>query len=589
MDDSRIFCKTPSGEEAVRERTRLVQRNLRTVLIIVDGHADVAELKRKAGDAARVDATLAELEVLGLIECLDAPLAPLEPAEVPAADSDFVDIFDEIPSAATGGDDLLMDEQGTEPAQVRVVPGFADPMADVPMAAEKPSRPSLLEEVSAGWRRFLRRRSGAKKAKKVAEPLHDEGDEPATVRKVRRRYHIRMSAWIAGGLLGSAALAVLVVLLFPYGSYRPDVEQWLSKALRDTVRVGSLGVRFTPFPNVTLNQVTVGTDGYASAASVRLLPELSFLFGGHKRLREVHVEGVRLSQAGIERATRWLPAEALRNVTVGRLTLEDVSVDFGQASAGGLSGEGVIDPERGLVKWSLRNRESTLRMEVSPGKTAAEISASATSWKTPFQPALVFDALTVQGELSAGRFRFGKLDGRLYDGLVEGAGALAWGEGARFEGDLEFKRLAADRLLAVLSGEPAIEGVASGRLRLEAQAPTLAGLSAAVRMAGNFGIAQGVLRRIDLAETIRVRAPVRGGATRFEQFSGSFAADGRGVRLTDLQLASGLMRASGQVTVTAEGKISGSVAAEMRGSAHAVRAGMAITGSVADPELKSRR
>ncbi|WIM06057.1 MAG: hypothetical protein OHM77_01830 [Candidatus Nitricoxidivorans perseverans] len=543
MDDSRIFHKTPAGEEAVRERTRLVQRNLRTVLIIVDGYADVAELKRKAGDAAMVDDTLAELEALGLIESLDAAhRAPGEPAEVSAC--------------------------------VRVVPGFVEPMSDVPVAAEmpsrKPSRPSLPEGASAWWRGFLRRRSGRKKVRRPSP-------------------RIGLPAWIAGGLLGSVALAVLAVLLFPYGNYRPDVERWLSGALHDTVKVGGLGVRFAPFPNITLSQVTVGTDGHASAASVRVLPEPSFLFGSRKRIREVRVEGVRLSQAGIERAARWLPADALGNVTLGRLILKDVSVDFGQTSADGLSGEGVIDPERGLVKWSLRNREGTLRLEVSPGKTAAEISASGTLWKTPFQPALLFDALTVQGELSAGRFRFGTFDGRLYDGQVEGAGVLAWGkEGARFEGDLEFRRLAADRLLAALSTAPAIEGAASGRLRLEAQAPALAGLAAAVRMAGRFDIAQGVLKRIDLAEAIRARAPIRGGATRFEQFSGGFAADERGVRLTDLQLASGLMRASGQATA-AGGKLDGGAVVEMRGSAGAMRAGMAIAGSVGDPELKPRR
>src|ERR1035437_8295418 len=72
MDDDLIYVKTNIGEEMVAERTRLVQRNLRVVLIMVDGLATVADLKRQAGDSAMVDASLDELERLGLIETVNA-------------------------------------------------------------------------------------------------------------------------------------------------------------------------------------------------------------------------------------------------------------------------------------------------------------------------------------------------------------------------------------------------------------------------------------------------------------------------------------------------------------------------------------
>ena len=75
MSDERIFFKTTAGEAAVRERTRLVQRNLRTVLILVDGLADIGALKAKAGDATLVDAAIIELEAMGLIETRDGSRA----------------------------------------------------------------------------------------------------------------------------------------------------------------------------------------------------------------------------------------------------------------------------------------------------------------------------------------------------------------------------------------------------------------------------------------------------------------------------------------------------------------------------------
>lgn len=37
MDPKLVFAKTPIGDEAVRQSTRVVQRNLRMVLVQVDG------------------------------------------------------------------------------------------------------------------------------------------------------------------------------------------------------------------------------------------------------------------------------------------------------------------------------------------------------------------------------------------------------------------------------------------------------------------------------------------------------------------------------------------------------------------------
>lgn len=81
MNDEQVFFKTPAGEDAVRERTRLVQRNLRMVLILVDGVIDAAALKNKVGDAAMVDSALAELNRMGLIETAEVRAARTAGAE----------------------------------------------------------------------------------------------------------------------------------------------------------------------------------------------------------------------------------------------------------------------------------------------------------------------------------------------------------------------------------------------------------------------------------------------------------------------------------------------------------------------------
>ena len=51
IDPDLIYAKTVAGEKAMQERTRVVQRNIRMVLILVDGNATVAELCNRTGNA----------------------------------------------------------------------------------------------------------------------------------------------------------------------------------------------------------------------------------------------------------------------------------------------------------------------------------------------------------------------------------------------------------------------------------------------------------------------------------------------------------------------------------------------------------
>src|SRR5574343_137879 len=67
MDANLVYAKTPTGDEAVRQSTRVVQRNLRMVLVQVDGKMSVEELSAKIGNPRLVQAALRELEEGGYI------------------------------------------------------------------------------------------------------------------------------------------------------------------------------------------------------------------------------------------------------------------------------------------------------------------------------------------------------------------------------------------------------------------------------------------------------------------------------------------------------------------------------------------
>jgi hypothetical protein len=650
MGDDAIFFKTLSGDEAVRERTRLVQRNLRMVLILVDGFADVAALKTKVGDPAMVESALAELERLGLVESIDARMArnkesaavaalPQEepaavvdavvtaPAEVPA-EFDIV-IADEPPiltdvvappvepvAEAPLTDSMTVFDEETA-TKVWMIPGFAAP-ADLPPAP----KPSPLAKLSAWWEKLRSSRARAKEEAIYEKaygqpPAEPEGvvlpasepkplpvvepelePEPAPVPGDIKIKPVRRKPRLAMGWGRKLILSLLVLILagllglvfFPYDSYRPDFEQTLSRALGEPVTVQSVDVTFTPYPAITLSGVSVGQEPYASADTVYLLPEPVSLLGSHRYL-QVQVRGPRLKQAGLPRLSRWLTPGALGEITIDRLEVEGLSLDLGRYSVDGLNLSLPLEARQQLGKLIYGNDAAPLRVSLVPGSQGLAWTLAAAGWKLPVRPELHFDRLEARGMLVPGRLTIEQLEGQLYDGRVGGSGQLVWDEEATLSLALEFERLLADKLLATYGAEPRVDGLLGGKLKLAARAKSFRGLADAVRMDGSFQVDHGSLGRIDLAEALRSAGklePITGGTTRFEEFSGVFAMDDKAVRLARLKLASGLMHAFGQVTVSRQnGAISGGGTAEMRGTATTVRTSVNLSGKAADPALKA--
>jgi hypothetical protein len=68
MEEDVVFRRTAAGEAAVRQPTRLLQRNLRSALQLVDGGRDKKEILRHFADRTIGSAALADLLRAGLIE-----------------------------------------------------------------------------------------------------------------------------------------------------------------------------------------------------------------------------------------------------------------------------------------------------------------------------------------------------------------------------------------------------------------------------------------------------------------------------------------------------------------------------------------
>lgn len=593
MNDAAIFIKTPAGEEAIRERERLVQRNLRMVLILVDGVADVADLRRRAGDSALVDSALMELERMGLVESLDTRVT--RGIQFRAGPPTLTEIIEPTNAARTPAM-----PQGTpfdvEAAAAVSHPSF-EPMTAEPELTTGPSSKSLVVTVTEWWQRMGARRGQARE-EAIYENAYGQEDNDAIkdlpIRQASFRIRkFKLGPMIALALAGALVLGVLRVVLYPYEEYRPRIEARLARMLDDEVRVGNVRVSFMPLPVIVLEEVTVGAEVYAIANSVRLAPEFGSLLDG-RQFRQIKVEGLLLRNSGLDRLARWFRPAGMENAGIPRIDVQNLSLDLGWVRLDGLRGSAEIDEQRGLTGFNVHGGHADFHLLAVPGPTGLAITAKAGDWKLPVTPPLYFAALELSGILSPGRFVVEKIDGRAYDGLIDGRGVIAWRGAPTLALELDLKHIGAGKLLTALDATPLLDGELTGHMQIASDAPSGKWLDRSLRMDGQFTIYRGSLRRIDLAEAIRPSGPtggkVRGGSTGFEEFAGTLAMDSGTLRLANLRLVSGRMRATGQASISRQSAmITGIANVELRSSANVIRSPVAVSGSIADPQLKLGR
>lgn len=583
MNDELIFLKTATGEDAVRDRTRLVQRNLRMVLILVDGLTKVSALKQKAGDPAMIETALAELERIGLIESTESrgsrqvgvvaeaiSIAGAYP-EPPAAEA-----YDEFPTVDT------VFEEVAHPTMTL----SAETMIPAEALPTQPTSPPA-SNASEGWFARMFNRWHQVREERAYEKAYGT---PITHEAPIRRRVGRGPRLVPLVLAAAAIVGLASIVLYPYDDYRPEVEAHLSRMLADEVRVGEIKLLFAPVPTLSVRKVAIGSTPDATAEQISIIPSLGFLFGG-RSIHSARISGLQIRESAFGKFDKWFLPGTMGDFQLDRIEVDSLSLDIGWAQFHGLSG--TIRPSlSGAAAFNGRGGEGNLEFEVAPSNAGLAVAAKAGQWVVPVDPPLKVAALDFNGTWAPGSLVVTKVDARAFDGLVTGHGAIAWDSSPRMVLDLAMKHVAAAKVLEALRAPVLLNGELSGQVQYSSSAPSSRWLGPNTKATGSVTVVRGSLRRLDLAGALRTSGqrsgPHRGGETGFEDLAGRFSLDAGSVRIADVRLSSGLMLASGYAAVTRETDlIAGTANVEMRGSARAPRGTISISGKAGDPELRT--
>lgn len=545
MDQNLVFAKTPTGDEAVRQSTRVVQRSLRMLLVQVDGRLTVADLVAKMGDQRLVEDALRELEEGGFIaptsEALSAwqdgrqrlrqMRAAQEASGLSTADVDSVD------SHHIDQDDP---ESLLPPPKAQAFSTYGKPV--LPTAEKHATSPEPEPEAPA--------RRGALAGKGVLVAI-----------------------------LGGVVALVALYFLFPYGRFKPGIEAEIARIVQRPVAIGEIRPRLLPAPALVLTGVQVGRSDEAGADEIRL-PALAAISGGP--FEQVTVTGARVAANLLLDLPIFGGAapNGQPSVKLQRLTVERLTVTAGALKIADLKGDVAIGSDGRISNVALQSADRSLRLGVALTPEGPQVSFEGLAWRPIDDFPMTLDSLQAKALLQPGRLLVQKFEANAMGGVVQGSWLVDWSSGLAMAGDGSYERLDARRVTSIFVSSLSLEGLLTGTLRLRAAGSDWRALWANVEGQGDVTVMRGVLNGVDLGEAAR-RGPgstVRAGSTKFERTTLRLAIDPRQVSGRDVAMSAGLFNANGNFVVNRERAVEGSVVVNMHSSVSSLSVPVRVSG-----------
>jgi len=606
MDPNLVYIKTASGEEAMRQRTRVVQRNMRMVLILVDGKATVADLCTKTANSQLTESALRDLELGGFIQAVVAQDSVWEQSK---------QVAQEIRAAALGQPSLSppppkRESVRREPAFIPSPPPVFNEVVDssfssfsiepvphpVRTATNKISMFGVQSVLNLPNAPLVEQTSLLDRLKALLPSKKPRRGDDFSIERGRHGAQRRAISWplaLVFGVLGLGFLVFLAAIFFPYGRYLPEVEAILSQASGQSARIGEMRVAFYPKPGLFLNNVRLGNQEGEQGmriSEMRLLPVLATMTAPRKVFREMELNGVTLPAEALVSLPGIFDGAAQSSAKVGVLhvTLDKADISFRGLTLAGMSGEARLAPDGRFNSLALNSASRGLHLEVKPAAAGVDVELEASGWRPSEASSFVIDSGNIKGNLNGAALTLAKIDLRIFDGLLQGAAVLRADKQPSMVGDISFQRISARRFGEAMGIGPQFEGETTGNMKISATAESWASIFSGVNAEGDFTVNRGVLGGIDLAEAARraSSAPIRGGSTRFESLSGRLDLAPGNYRFSALALNSGLMQSSGQVTVGKNLQVSGRIEVQMRGTVNQLRLPVSMSGTLKAPLLQ---
>ncbi|MEO8166061.1 MAG: hypothetical protein ABI619_11765, partial [Betaproteobacteria bacterium] len=210
-------------------------------------------------------------------------------------------------------------------------------------------------------------------------------------------------------------------------------------------------------------------------------------------------------------------------------------------------------------------------------------------WKLPAGPPLLMSSLTASGTLVPQQgLTLATIDGKLYGGSVAGKLSIGWAREWTVSGNLDIQEVEIQSVVALLTKDATISGRLTANPVVDIRAPSAPGLADAIDVESDFKVEQGVLYNMDLGKAPQAlfkKDALKGGQTRFDKFTGHLGVDSVGYYLTNVAIASGLLTADAELSISAKQELTGQIDVALKGTSGIVSTPLVVSGTLQSPIL----
>lgn len=560
MNTNLIYAKTLAGDEAVRQSTRVVQRNLRMVLVQVDGKMSVQELSAKIGNPRLVEAALRELAEGGYI----VPLQPDDP------------VWMERLGAEEGSGHQELQQPMSQFSVFGAKPSAPPTSQELPSAASnfssfgKPILPTSGSGVGGGFKPSM-----------MPPPFQVEQEAVPEVRQpVRLRARHFGLAFLTIGLLGIGTL-----LFYPYERFTSELEAAASQFVGMPVSISRVGLVLYPVPHLKLTGINLGRNGEGRVDEVRISSPWALLSHAPVHISRVDVSGAHLPPKQLSALAFFQAGERKpEGGVIRKLRLEHSEVLVAESlSFSDIYGEINFRADGELEKATFESNDRSLLIEAKPVSLGIGLNIEGRAWK-PAGTSAVFASLQANGVLQGDKLLVQNIDTTFLGGLLRGNWLLDWSKGLSMAGDGTLSRIDVRKLSAAFAPSLKMEGELSGAFKVRANGRSWEGLWRNMEASLSAEVSRGTLHGLDLGEAARRNgtSDVRGGATKFDWLRATLQLTPKQIVSRDVRMDAGMVTAAGQFVAERDGQLEGNMVVALQSSVARTNVPVRIFGVLPD-------
>ncbi len=396
-------------------------------------------------------------------------------------------------------------------------------------------------------------------------------------------------------VLGAAIVLValfVVPFLLPLGHFIPQIERIASEQLKAPVKVASLRLFFLPLPHLTVEGIAVGQKPFLEVERTVITPRLTSLFSTPRVISEISMRGVVIGQPLIAKASAWAGKSGSTEpapVRVEHIEIRDAFVNLNDFKLRQIDVELELTPEGGLASARVHADHDHVMATLVPRGKNFTVEITARDWKLPAGPPLLMTRLSASGTLNPQQgLALPAIDGRLYNGTAAGKLDIGWANEWTIAGNLDIRDVEIQPVVALFTKDTTISGRLTANPVVDMRAPSAAQLSEAVDVESDFKVEKGILYNIDLSNAPKAllnKDALKGGQTRFDNFTGHLSVDPAGYYLSKVEITSGVLTADAEISISSKQELSGQIDVAIKGTSALVSTPLALSGTVQNPSL----